>query len=182
MKERLLYLDAIRGLAITGILFVNIISFGWPELYDSNPSSFWTSSTEQWIHEFLRIFIQSNFYPVFAMLFGISLTFVYTSSEKRGFNPYYIFSRRLFFLLTIGAAHAFLIWYGDILLVYAALGLILLLFYRLKPKKILITAVIIWIIPNVLYGFLFILNETNLPTYNNTDVIQLVMNNYQRFF
>ncbi|MFC0476922.1 DUF418 domain-containing protein [Robertmurraya beringensis] len=182
MKERLLYLDAIRGLAITGILFVNIISFGWPELYDSNPSSFWSSSTEQWIHEFLRIFIQSNFYPIFAMLFGISLTFVFKSAEKRGFNPYYIFSRRLFFLLAIGAAHAFLIWYGDILLVYAVLGFILLPFYRLKPKNILKAAVSLWTIPNLLYGFLLILYETELPKYNNTDVIQLVINNYQSNF
>jgi uncharacterized protein len=83
MKERLLYLDVILGLPFTGILFVNIISFGWPQLYDSNPSSFWNTSTEQWIHEFLRFFIQSNFYPVFAMLFEISLTFVFKSAEKR---------------------------------------------------------------------------------------------------
>ncbi|MEK3992676.1 DUF418 domain-containing protein [Robertmurraya sp. FSL R5-0851] len=182
MKERLLNLDAIRGLAITGILFVNIISFGWPELYDSNPSSYWTTPLEQYIHEILRIFIQSNFYPVFAMLFGISLTFVFKSAEKRGYNPYYIFSRRLFFLLVIGAAHAFLIWYGDILLVYAVLGFLLLLFYRLKPKNILIAAASIWTIPNLLYGFLLKLNKTELPTINNTDLIRLIINNYQSNF
>lgn len=179
MKERLLYLDTVRGLAITGILFVNIISFGWPELYDSNPSFYWTTPTEQFIHEFLRIFIQSNFYPVFAMLFGISLTFVFKSAENRGVKPYYIFSRRLFFLLVIGFIHAFLVWYGDILLVYAVLGYFLLLFYRLSPKNILLAATSLWVIPNLLYGFMLLLSGAQIDKFNNQELIQQVIVNFQ---
>ena len=64
------------------------------------------------------------------MLFGLGLTLQMGRIEGRGgrFVPLYL--RRLLVLLGIGAAHACLIWIGDILLMYALLGLLLLLFRK----------------------------------------------------
>lgn len=179
MKNRFMYLDVIRGLSILGILYVNVISFGWPELYDSTPSALWVTPTEQVIHEILRIFVQSNFYPIFAFLFGVSMTFIFRSSFKRAVNPYIVFAKRMLFLLFIGSIHAFFIWHGDILFVYALLGFLLIPFYRMNGKSLLVIATCLWVIPNILYiGYLF-LEDTRLVTTDQSLVIQNVINNYQ---
>ncbi|RHW35946.1 DUF418 domain-containing protein [Neobacillus notoginsengisoli] len=181
-QVRIQALDSIRGFAIVGILLVNIISFSWPELYDSFPSSYWQSPTEQFLHNFSTIFAQSSFYPIFATLFGISMSFVFKSALRKGLNPYIIFSKRLLFLLLIGAAHAFFIWHGDILLIYAILGFLLMPFYRLKPKAIANTELFIWLIPNFLYGMYLYGSNFSLVPYNNSIIIQEIIDVYNSEF
>jgi uncharacterized protein len=115
MNQRLNYLDAIRGLAIIGILFMNINSYSWPDLYDSFPSTYWNKPWDHFVEFFTYVFVQSNLYPVFAVLFGISMSFIFKGAIRKGLNPYLVFSRRLLFLLLIGLVHGLFIWHGDIL-------------------------------------------------------------------
>jgi uncharacterized protein len=179
MKNRIVFLDVIRGLSIIGILFINISSFSWPENYDSFPSLYWNTSNEKWLHSLQFIFAQSSFYPLFSILFGISMGFIINRAIQSQLNPYLIFIRRLLFLLILGICHAFLIWHGDILTIYAVLGFFLLPFYRINVQKLLITAASIWLIPNILYAAFLYLNGAYLDTFNNYSVIKEVINQYQ---
>lgn len=177
MRNRIEFLDAIRGLSIIGILFVNITSFSWPEQYDSFPSQYWSSAIDKIIHSLISVFAQSSFYPVFALLFGISMGFVFNGAKSRGLNPYFVFSRRLLFLLFVGLTHAILVWQGDILTIYAVHGFLLLLFYRMNTKGLLLTAATIWILPNVLYAiFLFFINYHLTPIDNSVEIKEVIQN------
>lgn len=181
-NSRIQVLDSIRGLAIIGIILVNVISFSWPELYDSYPSSYWNTPIENLIHWILLLFVQSSFYPVFAMLFGVSMFFVFNSAKKKGMNPYTVFLKRLIILLIIGLTHAIFIWHGDILVVYALLGLLLLPFYQLRAKSLLTIGFTLWMVPNALYAlFLFVSNSKFVPYENGTN-IQEVITQYQSGF
>jgi uncharacterized protein len=122
--------------------------------------------------------VQSNFYPVFAFLFGISMSFIFKGAVQRGLSPYLVFTRRLLFLLCIGAVHAFLLWYGDILVVYALLGFILLPFYRLATKTIFMIGAAIYVVPNALYAFFLFLTNEHLTPSDDLQVIQGVISHY----
>lgn len=178
MRNRIEYLDAIRGLSIIGILFVNITSFSWPEQYDSIPSQYWSSPIEKIMHSLISVFAQSSFYPVFALLFGISMWFVFNGAKSRGLHPNIVFSRRLLFLLAVGLTHAVIVWQGDILTIYAILGFFLLLFYRMNTKALFITAATIWILPNVLYAIFLLLINYHLTPIDNSVEIKEVIQNY----
>ncbi|MEI2356680.1 DUF418 domain-containing protein [Mesobacillus zeae] len=178
MKRRIEYLDAVRGLSVIGILLVNIHSFSWPEIYDSIPSAYWSSEFEQKIHHFLSVFIQSSFYPLFALLFGISMNFIFKGAAARGLNPYIIFSKRLIFLFLLGGFHAFFIWYGDILMVYAVLGFLLLPCYKLSKEKLFLFGLLLWLLPNALYGGFLFISDPNLENGSNLPIIKVVIENY----
>lgn len=89
----------------------------------------------------IQVFAESKFYPIFSFLFGLGFALQVQRAEARGasFVPFYL--RRLCVLLLIGAAHAVFVWVGDILVLYALLGAILLLFFRKRsPRTLLIWA------------------------------------------
>jgi uncharacterized membrane protein YeiB len=90
---------------------------------------------------------EGKFYALFSMLFGLGLTLQMERIEARGgkFVPLYL--RRLLVLLGFGLVHAFLIWMGDILILYALLGFLLILFRKAKPRTLLVWMVILIALP-----------------------------------
>ena len=126
--ERIQIVDILRGFAILGIFAVNMGAFSMPWMLGFVMPDYWTGWYDR-IAEFLVIFLfQGKFYTLFSFLFGMGLAIQMGRVESRGgrFVPLYV--RRLLALLLIGLAHAFLIWMGDILVTYALLGFVLLLF------------------------------------------------------
>ena len=87
----------------------------------------------------IQVFAESKFYPIFSFLFGLGFALQVQRAEARGasFVPFYL--RRLCVLLLIGVAHAVFVWVGDILVLYALLGAILLLFFRKRSPRTLLT-------------------------------------------
>ena len=145
--ERVQIVDILRGFALFGILFVNMTVFSRPFqaiLFPADPAAPWYDRAAEWLIHFLG---EGKFYSLFSLLFGLGLTLLMDRIEARGgrFVPLYL--RRLLILLGIGAAHAFLIWIGDILVVYALVGFLLVLFRKAKPRTLLIWAVILISIP-----------------------------------
>jgi uncharacterized protein len=139
-RERIDTVDIVRGFALFGILAVNMAFFsntiysligGLP--IGATPAD----RAAEWLIRFLA---ESKFYSLFSLLFGLGLALQMERAEARGvaFVPLYV--RRLGVLLLIGLAHAFLVWIGDILVIYALLGFVLLLFRRLSPRALLIWA------------------------------------------
>lgn len=136
-EQRLIAIDATRGLALLGILLVNVQAFGeafgmfvMPRPESSDPltvACFY----------FVKIFCEGKFYPLFSLLFGIGLILQMGSVDRAGRSFVKIYLRRLAILGMLGLAHGLLLWYGDILFVYAFAGLALMLAARLRGKVLL---------------------------------------------
>lgn len=147
-KKRHLILDALRGFALLGICLANypefsLFTFLKPEAVESMPSAGIDLVTKYFIY----IFIDGKFYTIFSLLFGIGFSIILENNFKRGANGLIIFYRRMFYLLLIGFAHLMLIWSGDILMLYAAVGMLLPLFRKCKDKTIVIWSGALLILP-----------------------------------
>lgn len=151
-KNRIVTLDIIRGFAILGIFLVNMPSFTGSE-------SMIYTGIDKTIRMLFDLFVQTKFYTIFSFLFGLGFYIFMTRAEARGEKVFRLFSRRLFVLLMFGILHIVLLWEGDILHTYAITGFFLLLFYRCKPKTILI-----WAFSLILF-FQFLLGSSALLTY-----------------
>ncbi len=171
-KERIDSIDIIRGLAIFGIFLVNMLDFSSPWQY-LEPGILWPNKIDVLTEYFIDIFAQASFYTLFSFLFGFGMIIFKDRAVAKGYNFVPLFSRRLFILLIIGMIHAFLIWHGDILISYALIGFILLLFHDTKAKALLIWALMLIIIPTIILGglyFVYDLSTNNLNIYNNVDM------------
>jgi uncharacterized protein len=136
-QERIVTLDIIRGFALLGIFLVNMPTFHSPALMISHPDY---TGMDYWLDLFLQMFVQTKFYTIFSFLFGLGFYIFMSRAEQKDLHVNRLFSRRLFALLLFGAIHLIFIWYGDILHTYAIAGFLLLLFYKRKPKTLLIWA------------------------------------------
>lgn len=101
----------------------------------------------------VSFFATSKFYTLFSLLFGLGFSIMLTRARERGtaFVPFYL--RRLLVLLGFGLIHAVFIWIGDILVTYALMGALLLLFSWVKrPRTLLIWALALFLLPLPFYG------------------------------
>lgn len=151
--ERLDVLDAVRGAAVLGILFVNIESLSGygvtpAETRAAAPLAQWNGIAEL----FIAVFIEAKFYALFSLLFGVGFAVFVERAASRGADAVRLFKRRLVGLLLIGLGHTLLIWYGDILVTYAVLGFGLIPFLRKDDRVLLRIAVILFLLPVALYA------------------------------
>jgi len=129
-------LDAVRALALLGICVVNV-----PFLAQPLESAFSRQSGLDGIVQFgVEWLFQGKFFVLFSFLFGWGFAMQMASAARAGEQVHARFLRRLLGLALIGIAHALLVFFGDILLLYAFLGLPLLLVHRLTPKQLLAVA------------------------------------------
>ena len=150
-NERSDILDVLRGFALFGVLLDNIFGFtGWGFLTLPMRETLSTWPVDGIVGLSELTFINGKFYSLFSLLFGIGFSIILVRNEQRGINPLKIFYRRLFILLLIGAAHLFLLWEGDILFLYALIGMILPLFRKFSDKALVITAAVLILSPIIL--------------------------------
>jgi len=143
-------MDVLRGVAILGILFVNMGLFSLPEGLPAR--ELWPNVVDRIVERLILFFAQEKFKALFSFLFGLSLAVQMMRTEARGARFLPLYARRLFVLLLIGVAHFVLLWDGDILHDYALLGFILLLFRRRSLKTLLVWASIFLSIPVLFHG------------------------------
>lgn len=142
LQERIATLDILRGISLLGILVVNMYAFYLPMPHIDLASWFTTPSDIVW-QQNLDIYVQSSFYPLFSLLFGYGLALQWQKAQSREQNFYGTGLRRLTVLFMFGLLHALLIWWGDILMMYAFCGVFLLLLLRLHPIWLLLTGILI---------------------------------------
>ncbi|WP_310467845.1 DUF418 domain-containing protein [Sphingomonas sp.] len=138
---RVVTLDIVRGVAVMGILAMNIVAFAMPPQAYVNPLAFGTDSAADlasWAASF--IFIDGKMRGLFSLLFGASLLLVIQRAEAKGEPARAITFRRLLWLLLFGYLHFTLIWYGDILVGYALIGMLAWHFRELGPRGLLLWA------------------------------------------
>ncbi len=149
--DRIVLLDALRGFALLGILTANLPVFaGWVFYSWNEMAAFAGKDVSETYDQLIKFFIDGKFYTIFSLLFGIGFTLQLDRLEKRGAAGIAVFRRRMLVLLAIGLIHMCLIWQGDILTLYAVLGLLLPLFWRWKDRTLLWLAIFLMLLPLVL--------------------------------
>jgi uncharacterized protein len=162
LQERLEILDVLRGLAICGILIGNV---QWFSGYGLMPDSLAQQSqmADRVTHFLVHFFVEGKFYSIFSFLFGFGFALQIARAEERGDLKASLFKRRLFWLLIIGLLHAYLLWAGDILSIYAVMGFLLILFRRKANGSLLKWAFVMMVIPILTYILFYVLFAAFVP-------------------
>ncbi|GAB2533273.1 DUF418 domain-containing protein [Gracilibacillus alcaliphilus] len=179
--KRLPWIDSARGFAILGIFMVNLPSFHGPYFLYGNGQNYWGLGEPGLVHILIDIFFQASFYSLFSFLFGFGMYIIYENLKHRQVEvPYKWLVRRQIILLVIGVLHAFLIWHGDILITYALIGLLLLLFLKRKDITLWIWGACLLLIPTMLMtGLLFLASQLeDLGSIANTAGIEQSYQHY----
>jgi uncharacterized protein len=155
-NERIEILDVLRGLAVGGILIGNM---QWFSAYGMMPEALAAQAplADRITHFLVHFFVEGKFYSIFSFLFGFGFALQIARAQERGDAQAALFKRRLFWLLVIGLLHAYLIWAGDILSVYALMGFVLLLFRTKTNEALLKWAFALMVMPILSYILLYIL-------------------------
>lgn len=137
ISSRIPSLDFLRGIAILGIVFINIENFAYPDSWSPWKYGFVSAidhDTRFWVY-FLT---QGKFATMFTLLFGVGFYLFLERLEKKriGLKALDIYTRRLLWLFIIGVIHAYFIWNGDVLYHYAICGLMLFPFRSMSNKGI----------------------------------------------
>jgi uncharacterized protein len=150
-NERSDILDVLRGFALLGVMLDNLMGFtGWSFFTQSQREALVTWPADGIVALSELTFINGKFYSLFSLLFGIGFSIILIRNEQKGINPLKIFYRRLFILLLIGAGHLFLLWEGDILFLYALIGMSLPLFRKFSDRALVVTATLLILSPIIL--------------------------------
>ena len=120
-------IDAVRGFALFGVLLVNLYAFGADSLA-------WDGSLDQLFWQIKHVLFESKFWGLFSLLFGISFWLQIRSALK----PWHLL-RRYCALMAFGCCHA-LLFEGDILMLYAEFGVLLLLFHKCSTRILVVAA------------------------------------------
>jgi uncharacterized protein len=146
-EERIALIDALRGLALFGIIAANMRGFAGPLAAYFHPSLVWQTRTDFWVQAFVDTFIQGKFITLFAFLFGVGFVLQFTRAEARQARFVPTYRRRLFALILLGGLHQLLFWWGDILVSYGLGGFLLILFRKRQNKTILRWALLLMLLP-----------------------------------
>lgn len=150
-SRRHIFLDALRGFALLGVCLANYPEFS---LYTFQPDSVAAAMPGADIDTYVKFFqyllIDGKFYTLFSLLFGIGFSIIISHAAERGADGFRIFYRRMLILALIGCTHLMMVWSGDILLLYAVLGMLLPLFRNLSNRHILTAAAILLFLPVII--------------------------------
>ena len=155
-EQRHISLDAMRGFAVMGILAMNIIGFAMPEWAYISPAAYGTDTLADkiaWAFSF--VLIDGKMRGLFSLLFGASMMLIIDRAVAKGESAAQIHYRRMAWLALFGLAHYFFIWFGDILFLYAIIGMIAFRFRNWAPAKLIKVALIIFVLGLALWGLQF---------------------------
>lgn len=134
--ERVASLDAVRGFALLGILCVNLPYMTHPLAIAVRPPPSGADTGEHVAWALVRALCETKFIALFAMLFGAGLALASERARARDRSFQKVGLRRLAALLVFGLGHGFLVWYGDVLTLYAVGGLVLLALHKGSSRSL----------------------------------------------
>src|SRR5688572_10469961 len=124
-SQRIITLDVIRGIAVMGIFSVNVIAFAHIFPAYMNPAAMGLEGDADLLTWFANfILIDGKMRSLFSMLFGASMLLVIDRAVASGQSGAAVHYRRMIVLAVIGLIHFYFIWFGDILFLYAAIGMV----------------------------------------------------------
>jgi uncharacterized protein len=157
VAARLITLDAMRGFAVMGILAMNIIAFAMPFWAYITPLAYGGDTAVErgaWFVSY--VLIDGKMRGLFSLLFGASMMLIVDGAEAKGENAARVHYSRMIWLALFGLAHYYLIWFGDILFLYAVAGSVAFLFRKWEARRLIKWALIIFGIHLLLSGLQFV--------------------------
>lgn len=147
LTERFASIDLLRGIALLGILTMNIGTFAFIEADFFNPTVLNQYSGANRIVWLINHFVfDMKMMSIFSMLFGAGIILMTGRAAARGRSPAGFHYRRMGWLLLFGVLHAYLLWYGDILFLYAVCGMLVFPLRKLAPKWLFILGALVMLI------------------------------------
>ena len=146
--DRIDSLDVLRGFAILGILVMNIQAFSMVTQAYINPTLGGSlAGVDFWLWAVSHVAFDSKFLALFAALFGAGMVVMAERAEAEGNSPWRQHRRRMGILALIGLSHAYGIWYGDILFIYAVIGMVAFAFRKASVRRLLVFAALFYALP-----------------------------------
>jgi uncharacterized protein len=141
-RERIDLIDVVRGFALFGVLVANLVWITTDVvLTDARLSQLPTEPLDRIAKPLVVFLVDHKFYKLFSLLFGLGFAIQLSRAEERSHNVVAVYARRVSILAGIGLLHIALIWYGDILLLYAVGGLALLVVRHWNARLLMVLAV-----------------------------------------
>lgn len=139
LKERIVSLDVLRGFAVLGILLMNIVSFSLVTTAYESPAVYNDLSGADWYTWLVLHYIaDTKFMSIFSILFGAGVYIFMERAEAKEHAVWKLQSSRMGWLFVIGMLHAYLLWFGDILVTYAICGMLIATMRNWKPTTLFI--------------------------------------------
>jgi len=133
-SERIEIVDIVRGVAVLGILLMNIPFFAMPERF-AEPWRADPGNTNFWVNAVNTILFEGKMRALFSAVFGAGIVLFTIGKEKSGRSATGLFYKRMVWLTIFGLAHAhLLLWLGDILYFYGLVGMLAFLLRRVAPR------------------------------------------------
>lgn len=142
--NRIHVIDSLRGFALLGLPFVNVLAL-WSVFISLSGTT-----SDIWMQRFLYIFVEGRFYAIFSFLFGLGLWIFYSRAQEKVTHPVALFFRRMLILFGVGVVHQ-IIHPGEALLFYSILGLPILFLHRL-PRLVNLLIGIVGVIVGSIVG------------------------------
>ena len=155
VSERNPVLDMVRGFALMGILIMNMPGFGSSFFAEADGSFLWPGPADRVAEALREMLFSGKFNSMFSMLFGIGFTVQFARMQRS--DPEHatsIYLRRLLVLAVLGVLHAAVFWGGDVLHVYAILGIVLLFGLRHASDRTLLALMVLCLLYPLISGLL----------------------------
>lgn len=167
-------IDALRGFALAGVLLMNLGAFTLVDHLDrEGRAGLATASFDQWAGKILNLLVNGKAITVFSLLFGLGFAIQLGRAQALGANGIQIYTRRIFILLAIGVAHGYLLWWGDILQIYAVLALVLIPLRHLPDRALLLMGLFVAVLlPAMLTPWMDVL-QARIPSDSEMDARSL---------
>src|SRR5262245_41593604 len=148
---RITSLDVLRGVGVLGMLAIHIQLFAFPSSARWNPTAYGDlSGINWWAWLATSILADGKFITIFAMLLGVSIAMMASDKGDPFVPAWRAHMRRMGVLLVLGLLHAYLVWYGDMLVLLALSGTVAVFARRLSPPKLLVLGTLAFATASVL--------------------------------
>jgi len=162
-KNRIELIDALRGIALAGILLLHHIEhFDFYKKPDYKMS--WLVSIDQWVWNEMFLLVSGKAFALFSLLFGFSYWIMYENRKLRGETYFLRHIWRMVLLVFFGALHL-IFFRGDILIMYAVLGLTLVISPFLSHRRLIFFSLILLIDPVRLYALICYFFDGAIPDF-----------------
>jgi uncharacterized protein len=151
--ERIASLDVLRGVALLGILPMNIQAFSMIGAAYLNPTAYGDlHGANFWVWYVSHLLADQKFMSIFSMLFGAGIFLMTGRMEAAGRRAAAIHYRRMAWLAFFGLLHGYLLWYGDILFNYGLCGMLAYLFRKMPPRRLIAIGLVFVTVTTVLFS------------------------------
>lgn len=154
-KERIISLDVLRGVALLGILPMNIQAFSMISAAYMNPTAYGNfHGANYWVWYFCHLLADEKFITIFSMLFGAGIFLMTSHVEAAGRKPAPLHYRRMGWLIVFGLMHSYLLWFGDILVCYGLCGMLAYCYRKMSPRRLIIYGVGFIAVASILFAWM----------------------------